>query len=166
MLEGKGVQLVHRHVHERGHLVDESSGPARAGAVHPFLQGAAEEDDLGVLAAQFDYGVGMGYVGVDRRGGGVDFLDEIKSAGFGYAQPRGTGHHQSDLFAGEHTADGTQDLGGSFPGLGIMTLIGAEQQLIMFIQHHHLDGRGADVNSDAKTQGITSYSWLLITITS
>ena len=32
-----------------------------------------------------------------------------------------------------------------------MPLVGAEQQLILFIQHHHFDRGGADVDSDAQT---------------
>ncbi|GAA6393157.1 hypothetical protein I4100191B2_06390 [Clostridiales bacterium] len=32
-----------------------------------------------------------------------------------------------------------------------MPLIGAEQQFILFIQHHYLDGGGADIDSYAQT---------------
>lgn len=55
------------------------------------------------------------------------------------------------LFARQQTGDGMEGLAGPFPGLGIVPLIGAEQQLVLFIQHHHLHCGGADVDADAQT---------------
>ena len=138
-----------------GHLVDEGAGAAGAGAVHPLLQGAAEEDDLGVLAAQLDDGVGVGDVCIHRGGGGVDLLDKVDAGGVGHAQAGRAGDGHLDVLSGEHVLDGLQGLAGPLPGLGEVPLVGAEQQLILFVQHHNLDGGGADVNSNAKTHSET-----------
>ena len=58
-LQAHLVQLVHGDVQQRGHLVDESAGASGAGAVHPLVDAAVEEDDLGVLPAQLDDGGGV-----------------------------------------------------------------------------------------------------------
>ena len=148
---GEGVQLTHRHVHQSSHLVNEGPGAPGAGAVHPLLQGAAEEDDLGVLAAQLNDGIRLGDVCIDRRGGGVDLLHKIDAGGVGHAQTGRAGDDQFHLFARQQTGDGMEGLAGPFPGLGVVPLVGAEQQFVLFVQHHHLDGGGADVDADAQT---------------
>ena len=117
MLQAQFVQLVHRDVHQGGHLVDEGAGAAGAGAVHPLLQGAAEEDDLGVLAAQLDDGVGVGDVSVDGGGGGVHLLHEVQLRGLSHAQSGGAGDDQPDVLSGEHVPDGAQGLAGALTGL-------------------------------------------------
>src|SRR5699024_166397 len=65
-----------------GDLVDEGAGAAGAAAVHPHIgggQGAvlllAEEDDLGVLAAQLHGGAGGGVEGPDGGAVGHHLLD-------------------------------------------------------------------------------------------
>ena len=150
VLQAQLVQLVNRDAHQGGHLVDEGAGTAGAGAVHPLLQGAAEEDDLGVLAAQLDHRVGVGYVLVDGGGGGVHLLHKVNVRGLGHAQTGGAGDHDAHLLPGQLVTDGAQGLRRPLPGLGVVPLIGAEQQLVLFVQHHHLDGGGADVNTDTK----------------
>ena len=100
------VQLVHRHVHEGGHLVDEGAGAAGAGAVHSFLQRSAEEDDLGILAAQLNDSVGVGNICIDGGGGGVDLLDKVDARGVGHAQAGRAGDDQLYLLALEHLLDG------------------------------------------------------------
>ena len=151
MLQGEGVQLTHRHVHQSSHLVNEGPGAPGAGAVHPLLQGAAEEDDLGVLAPQLNDGIRLGDVCIDRRGGGVDLLHKIDAGGVGHAQTGRAGDDQFHLFARQQTGDGMEGLAGPFPGLGVVPLVGAEQQFVLFVQHHHLDGGGADVDADVQT---------------
>ena len=160
VLQGERVQLVHRHIHQGGHLVDEGARPAGAGAVHPLLQRAAEKDDLGVLAAQLDDGIGVRNVGVHRGGGGVHFLDEVQAGSLGHPQAGGAGDDQLDPLAAELARDGLQGLTGPLPGLGVVPLIGAEQQLVLFIQHHHFHCGGADVDTDAQThKSRNSYRW-------
>ena len=148
--QGELVQLVHGDVHEGGHLVDKGPGAPGAGAVHALLQGAAEEDDFGVLAPQLDHRVSVRDVGVYRRGGGVYLLHKVQPRGLGHPQPGGAGDHQAHVLALEHAFDGAQGLAGPFPGFGIVPLVGAEQQLVILVQHHHLDGGGTDINAYAQ----------------
>ena len=66
-------------------MVDEGPGAAGAGAVHALFQGVAEEDDLGVLAAQLDDGIGLGDELTHGGGGGVDLLHEVQVRSLGHA---------------------------------------------------------------------------------
>ena len=150
VLEGELIQLVYRHIHERGHLVDEGSGASGAGAVHPLLQRTAEKDDLGVLAAQLDDCVGVRDIGVHRGGGGVHLLHKVQPRSLGHAQAGGAGDHQAHVFTPQHIRDGIQSLAGPLPGLGVVPLVGAKQQLVLLVQHHYLDGGGADINADTQ----------------
>ena len=151
MPEGQLVQLVDGDVHQRRHLVDKGPGASGAGAVHPLLQRAAEEDDLGVLAAQLDDGVGVGDAGIDGGGGGVDLLNEVEARGGGHSQSGGAGYGGPDILSGEHIPDGAEGLQRPLPGFREVPLVGAEQQLVVLVQHHHLDVGGADVDADAQT---------------
>ena len=151
MLQRQAIQLLNGHVHQGSHLVDEGPGAPGAGAVHPLLQRAAEEDDLGVLAPQLDDGVGVRDVCIHRGGGGVDLLDKVDARGGGHPQASGAGDGDLDALPGEHIPDGAEGLAGPLTGLGIVPLIGAEQQLVFLIQHHDLDGGAADVDSYTQT---------------
>ena len=95
----KPVQLVRRHIHERGHLVDERARAAGAGAVHALFQRAAKEDDLGVLAAQLDHSVRAGQEGLHGLGGGVDLLHKGNTGGLGHAEARRTRDSYADRVA-------------------------------------------------------------------
>ena len=106
VLQRQLIQLVHRDVHQGGHLVDEGAGAAGTGAVHSFLQRSAEEDDLGILAAQLNDSVGVGDVCIHRSGGGVDLLDKVDARGVGHAQAGRAGDDQLYLLALEHLLDG------------------------------------------------------------
>ena len=61
---------------QRGHLVDERAGAARAGAVHAHLERSLEEEDLGVLAAQLDDDVRARHEQVRGHLRRVDLLHE------------------------------------------------------------------------------------------
>ena len=106
VLQRQFIQLVDGDVHQGGHLVDEGAGAAGAGAVHSFLQRSAEEDDLGILAAQLDDSVGVGDICIHRSGGGVDLLDKVDARGVGHAQAGRAGDDQLYLLALEHLLDG------------------------------------------------------------
>ena len=123
VLQGQGVQFLDGHVHQRGHLVDKGPGASGAGAVHPLLQGPAEEDDLGVLAPQLDNGVGVGDIGVHGGGGGIDLLDKVDSRGVGHAQSGGAGDGHADLLSGQHLRDRAQGLAGPLSGFGVVPLV-------------------------------------------
>ena len=87
-------QLVHLrrgHLQQGGHLVDKGPGAAGAGAVHPHLHTAGEEEDLGVLSPQFDDGVGAGGQAGGGGPGGVHLLDKGDAAALGHPHPGGAG---------------------------------------------------------------------------
>ncbi len=153
--EGQLVQLAHGDVEQGGHLVDEGPCAAGTGAVHAFLQGPAEEDDLGVLAAELDDGVGAGDEGPHRGGGGVDLLDEVQPGGLGHAEAGGAGDEELDLLAAQQPAQTAQGLTGALARLGIMPLVGAEEQFVVFVEHHDLDGGGTDVDADAQCHRVS-----------
>ena len=95
-LKARLIHLVHGHVQQHGHLVDEGAGAAGAGAVHALIRAAAEKDDLGVLAAQLDGHVGLGPQPRHRPARGVDLLHEGQARPFGQAQSRGTGQSEAE----------------------------------------------------------------------
>ena len=150
VLQRQLVQLIAGHIHQCGHLVDEGAGAASAAAVHAFFQSAAEEDDLGVLAAQLNDRIGAGDEGVHCGGSGVHLLHEVDAAGLGHTQTGGAGDDHPHLMTQEFVLDALQNLAGLFTHLGKMPLIGAEQQVVLFVQYHHLDGSGTDVNTNTK----------------
>ena len=88
---GQLVQAAGIGVEQRGHLVDERARAAGARAVHALLDGLAEVDDLGVLAAELDGDVGLGD---ERFHGGLardDLLHELHAEPFGQQQAARTG---------------------------------------------------------------------------
>ena len=59
MVQAQLVQLLGCHIQQCCHLVDEGACASGTAAVHPLLQSAAEEDDLGILSAQLDDRIGV-----------------------------------------------------------------------------------------------------------
>ena len=88
MRQALGVHLLHAHVQEHRHLVDERAGAARAAAVHALVQAMVEEDHLRVLAAQLDHHAGVRLVAPHGLAGGIDLLHEGDARGLGHAQTR------------------------------------------------------------------------------
>ena len=86
----------------------------------------------------------------DGGGGGVDLLHKVDVAGLGHTQAGRAGDDQFDLLAPEAVLDGVEGLAGPLAGLGVVPLIRTEEQFVGFIQHHDLDGGGADINADAQ----------------
>ena len=84
-LSGRGqrFEAFRRDLQKRGDFVDEGSGPSGTAAVHTHIVGFAlagigirgEEDNLGVLAAQFDGCTHLGIMLAHSAGIGDDFLD-------------------------------------------------------------------------------------------
>ena len=78
-------------VEELGHLIDEGSGTARAGAVHALLGGGVEIGDLGVLTTELDDDVGLRVAHAHGLGLGDDLLDEGQAHEGGQGQPGAAG---------------------------------------------------------------------------
>ena len=86
---GQAVELLDRHAQQRGDLVHQGAGAARARAVHAHVgdRGRArllvgtEEDHLRVLPAQLDGGARGGVEGLQRERVGHDLLDVGQAQG-------------------------------------------------------------------------------------
>ena len=148
MFEGEFVQLRDGDVQKRRHLVDEGAGAAGAGAVHPFLQAPAEEDDLRVLAAQLDDGVRIGDVFADGGGRGVDLLHEPDAGGLGHAEARRAGDDGPDTLSREESGGRAELLRRLLAHLGIVALIGAENEVPALVSDDGLDCGAADIDAD------------------
>ena len=88
---GQVVQAGGIGVEELGHLIDEGTGAARAGAVHALLGGGVEVGDLGVLTTELDDDVGLRIAHAHRLGLGDDLLDEGQAHEGGQGQPGAAG---------------------------------------------------------------------------
>ena len=91
---GQAIQLGHRHVQQRGHLVNERAGAAGARAVHADIWAVllVEEDDLGIFAADIYQRAHLGITLVHHLGRSHHFLDERQAVFFGHPQPGRAGH--------------------------------------------------------------------------
>ena len=98
------VHLLRAHFQQRGHLVDEGSGAAGAGAVHPDLHAVGQKEDLGILAAQFDDNVRPRCQTVGRHTGCEHFLHEgsLHALRHAHAGGAGDGEHRLPAAALRH----------------------------------------------------------------
>ena len=141
------VELARGHVEQHRHLVDESAGTARAGAVHALLQLAGQKHDLGVLAAQLDDHVRLRHVHADRLAGGEYLLHEVDVRRLGNAEARRTGDRAADRrIRSDHLARILHQLDRLFAHLGKVALIVLVDDLSI-AHDHDLDRRRADVDS-------------------
>ena len=144
------LQLLHGHVHQRGHLVDERAGAAGAGAVHAHLQAARarQEQDLGVLAAQLNGRVGLGHQLAQRHAGGVNLLQKVDIQFLGQAHAGGAGDAHFKTLPRILLRDGVQQHLAEHGDLRAVPLIAAKYDLPRVVEHHGLDGGRADVQSN------------------
>ena len=98
---GGGVHLVGAHLQKGGHLVNERAGAAGAAAVHAHLGAACQEQNLGILAAQFNDTVGTRHQAVGRHTGGEHLLHKGHLAAVGQAHAGGTGNGKECLAVGQ-----------------------------------------------------------------
>ena len=146
---GCGVHLVGAHFQQRCHLVDEGAGAAGAGAVHPHLHAAGEEEDLGVLAAQLDDAVRPRGQLVGRHPGGEHLLHEGDLHALRHAHAGGTGDGQIRLSAGDVLRRRpAQQLLRLLQDMAVMPLVCTVYQIVRVVQHHAFDGGGAHVKSN------------------
>ena len=101
---GRLVHFIGAHFQQRGHLVDEGTGAACAGAVHPDLQAVGQEQDLGILAAQFDDDVRPRCQTVGRHPGSEHLLHKgsLYALRHAHAGRAGDGKHRLPAAALRH----------------------------------------------------------------
>ena len=142
-LQRKGVHLLYRDIEQRCHLVDERARSARAAAVHALLRPPGDEDDLGVLAAQFHRNIRIGIQPADGAVRRLHLLHEGDLAALRDAQPRRArdagmegGAKGAYLFQlGEHALAHPR----------IMAHIGRIQDGACFVENAYFYRRGSDV---------------------
>ena len=101
---GRLVHLIRAHFQQRCHLVDEGTGAAGAGAVHPDLHTVGQKEDLGILAAQFDDNVRPRCQTVGRHTGCEHLLHEgsLHTLRHAHAGRAGDGKHRLPAAALRH----------------------------------------------------------------
>ena len=145
-------------------LVNDRARAARALVIHrgDFLLAAGlgvflEDDDLGILPAQFHHRTAFGIKLLDGERNGVHFLDKF-GANVGAHRPAAAARHENAalprLDAGVcfHALQEFQTL---FRLLGVVALIVAPDDLVRRGVHHHGFHRGrADIKADDQVLGI------------
>ena len=151
MFQAQRVHFAVAEVQQGRHLVDESAGAARAGAVHTLIESAGKEDDLRVLAAQLDHRVGIRLQGTHALGGGIDLLHKAQGGGVRHAQSRRAGDRDRKGSVFQPVLDRLDHLQRFLPYLREVALIAAVDQLSV-VDQRDLGGSGADV--DAQQQRV------------
>ena len=153
-LFGLLVHLRRGHAQQRGHLVDERAGAARAGAVHAHFERALQEENFRVLAAQLDDDVRAGHEHIRRDLGGVDLLHEGDVRAERQTHAGRAGDAQADGRAVYHlVVKAGQQLARLLRDQGEVAFIAGINNLVGFVEHDALDGGRADIQTDAKDFG-------------
>ena len=143
------VHLVGGDVQKGGHLVNKSSGTPGAGAIHPLVYAAVEEDDLGVLAPQFDNGGGIRLQLLHHLSGGEYLLHKGQADALRQSQPRGAGEGGGKGPVPNQHRRPPQKLQRLLAHLGHMALVLLKQDILPQPQHH-LDSGTAHVDAEGQ----------------
>ena len=135
-------------------------GAAGAGAVHPHFHRAGEEQDLGVLAAQLDDHIGVGYVLLHSSPGGVHLLDKGDVQVLRQAHARRTRHTQAgQFFLGELLLDTGKHPRSLFGNLGIVPLVLLIHRLVLPVVDHTFQGGRAYVQTNFHMRSLILSIW-------
>ena len=149
------VHLIGAHLQQGGHLVDEGAGAAGTAAVHAHLGAVGQKEDLGVLAAQLNDAVGAGGQLVGGHAGGKNLLHKGHAAALGQAHAGGAGDGQQQRLAvHDLVVYAGEDLLRLLHNVAVMSLVCMVDKPLFVIQHHALDGGGANIQ--ACSHGVTS----------
>ena len=144
-----GVELLGGDGEQSGHLVDEGPGASGAGAVHAHFHRAGQEQNLGVLAAQLDDHVRIGYVLFHSGAGGVHLLGKGDVQIFRQAHACRAGHTQSGpLFLWELLLNPLQHARGFLRNLGVVPLVLLIHRLVLPVVYHALQCGGTHVQTN------------------
>ena len=144
------VQATRVGVEQRGHLVDEGTRAAGARAVHALLDGLAEVDDLGILAAELDGDIGLRDVGFHGGLARDDLLDELDAEPFGEQQAAAAGDRDGHELVAVFLRSSAQHLGHRGAHVRMMALVDGPQHLVLLVEDGKLHGRGAHIDADAQ----------------
>ena len=152
------AQLVHflnGQVKQGSHLVDEGARAAGTGPVHALIQSAVEEDDLGILPAQFNDGGCVRFQPAHGFGRGKDLLDERDICRACQSQPGGAGYGDADASIPNQRLNAPEQLQRLGTHLRKVPLVAGVDQppapggtTRLAAKDDDFSGRGADINAD------------------
>ena len=147
-LLGSCIHLVSAHLQKGRHLVDESTGTAGAGAVHPHFRSAGQKQDLGILTTQLDDDIRTGHQTVGGYTGGKHLLHEGDPHALRHAHAGGAGDSEFRPSAGNiplrHPA---QQFFGFLKNMAEMPFVCTVYNVARVIQNHTFDGSGPHVET-------------------
>ena len=143
--QAQPVQLLGCHIQQRCHLVDEGAGAAGTAAVHPLLQSAAEEDDLGILSAQLDDRIGVRFILHHRFVGSKYLLYKVDAGILGKSQTCRTGDGYLKRSV-QKLLCSLKRIQGRLTHLRQMTLVNPVKDSVAF-HNNHLDGGRTNIDS-------------------
>ena len=146
VLQGQFVQLLHAHVQQRGHLVDERARTASAASVHAFVHSTPEEDDLRVFPAELHDDIRFGFQHFHDLARREDLLHERQAGRLGEAEPRAAGDGRSKRPAFQEAFRFLRQFHGLLPHLGKVPLVFFIQDLAV-LHDHDLRRRGPDIQT-------------------
>ena len=156
-LKARRVHLVHAHVEQHRHLVDESARAARAAAVHALIHAAGKEDDLCILAAELDDRARIRGKLLDKLARRVDLLHEGQPRRLGKSQPRRAGNGDGKRCLAQQLRRLRKHLQRLLPHLRKMPLIARIQQAIP-LGEDDLDRRRTDVDAERAVRRFRLFS--------
>ena len=159
------IQLVYADIQQRCHLVDKSARTAGTAAVHALFHTAGKEDDLGILAAQLNDGIGFGTAFLDGEKCGVDFLHKGQLRRLRQPQTGRTGDADTHGIGGVLLRQLAQLSADGLPHLGEVPLIAGGQHMMFLIQHHRFYRCRSDINADGiRDCSYFTHRWVLLSV--
>ena len=141
------IQLIHAHVQQGRHLVNECARTAGTAAVHALFYAAGEKDDLRILAAQLDNHICLGIALLDRQERSVYFLDKGQLCRLRQSQSGRAGDADPELSIRIFLRQLCQLCTHGLTDLGKMAFIAGRKHFAFFCQQNRLDSGRTHVNS-------------------
>ena len=135
---------------QRGHLVDERAGAARARTVHALLDALVEVDDLGVLAAELDGHVGLGDKRLHSALASDDLLHELQAQPLREQKAARAGDGAGHGRVGQHRIGAGKEVAGASAHIGVVALVLGVDDSVLIVQHGELHRGGAHVDAQVE----------------
>ena len=143
-LEGELVELRYSDIEKGRHLVDERTRAARAASVHALFGAARDEDDLGVLAAQFHRGIRIRIEAADGAEGSLHLLHEADLPALRKPEARRT--RDARLILPFRVVELCKFFQNALPHLGEVPHISGREDIPALVDHTDLYRCGTDVD--------------------
>ena len=147
------VQSLGVRIQQGRHLVDEGPRAAGADAVHAFFRRRPEVHDLGVFPAQFHHGICLGNQFPDSRRRRNDFLHKGQFQALGDAHAGRPGQGEAETLPSHDVLQCLQTGRQRMGNVGEMPPVRLVEDTAGFIQHHRLNRRRTDIDSDFQIIG-------------